>query len=311
MEGIHTGSDLVLRKHAKSFYFASRFLPQALRGPVANLYAFCRYVDDVSDFGEPDEAGARLRTLRAEIEAGKVPEVLQFESLGIRRQWILDLVDGAISDTEFKPFQNEEELDLYCYRVAGVVGLMMCPLLGVHDQKAWQNAVDLGSAMQLTNMARDVAEDADRGRVYFPLDWLEREHLAVHEVSKGQNARQLVRRMLVKAEGLYRSGEIGLRAIPWAQRAAIGVALTVYRGIGRVLAQQSYDPFKGRAYVSLPQKFILALYGLWISYNPWGQTDPKLNSHNLTWLNSVGTRHGLRMTPVESVPFVQIDKTTF
>lgn len=295
MEPIHTGTDLVLRQHAKSFYFASRFLPKASRAPVANLYAFCRYVDDVSDFGEPTEAGTRLRALRLEVENGQVPEVLEFETLGIRRQWILDLIDGAISDTEFKPFESEAELELYCYRVAGVVGLMMCPLLGVHDERAWQNAIDLGSAMQLTNMARDVAEDAERGRVYFPLDWLRREQMGVQEVMIGQYVRPLVQRMLFKAEGLYQSGAEGLRAIPGSRRAAIGVALALYRGIGGALERQQYDPFKGRAYVSWPRKILLAFYGVWLAYKPQ---------------QSSVVRHGARMTPDKYSSRTQIENTT-
>ncbi len=281
---VATGSDLVLRTHAKSFYFASKFLPSGSRGPISDLYAFCRYVDDISDHLDPSQAREKLSVLRERVEHGLEPIVLTFEHWGIQRRWLLDLIDGALGDTQFKYFSSESDLDLYCYRVAGVVGLMMCPLIGVRDPQAWQHAVDLGSAMQLTNMARDVAEDAQRGRMYFPLEWLQDLALTSEEVMSGRGADQLVKRFLSKAEGLYRSGILGLPAIPMAQRGAIGVALNLYRGIGGALERQGFDPFVGRAYVSKLRKILLAFDGLALAYLSFyrGKKN-EVNAHNLTW----------------------------
>lgn len=276
-------SDLVLKHHAKSFHFASHFLPVGLKGPVADLYSFCRYIDDVSDQEKPEIARQCLLDLRDRVAAGEVLKALEFEKLGIRRSWMLDLIDGALFDTQFRHFEHEGELDLYCYQVAGVVGLMMCPLLGVHDEKAWQHAVDLGSAMQLTNMARDVAEDAGRGRMYFPLSWLRDLEIHPHHVMHGQGVSPLVKMFLEKAEGLYRSGALGLPAIPLRQRGAIAVALTVYRGIGGALARQNYDPFAGRAYVAFIRKLGLACKGLIMAYWPSRRGKHETVAHNYAW----------------------------
>lgn len=265
----------VLRHHAKSFFWASLFLPSHSRVPIADLYAVCRYIDDLSDEYAPTTARRKLLQLKEEIEQGLFPASLVFEGQGIQRRWLLDLIDGALYDTQFKPFQTEEQLDLYCYQVAGVVGLMMCPLLGVRDPVAYQHAVDLGSAMQLTNIARDVAEDARRGRIYIPKSWLttnqkvtvkpewlrtaEGIEFTLNEVG----AAELVQRLLAKADGLYLSGLRGLGYIPWTTRLSIAVAAEVYRDIATSLRKQNFEPFRGRAYVKPWRKLYLSIKALW------------------------------------------------
>ena len=261
-----------LRHHAKTFFWAWVFLPRNRRDDIARLYAFCRRVDDIADEGGDPLELAALRTAVAE---GRAVEVAGLEAQGVRREWLLDLIDGALSDVEFGGIADERALDVYCYRVAGVVGLMMCPLLGVAEPAALQHAVDLGSAMQLTNIARDVAEDLERGRVYVPRTWGDARSPGV------------VEKLLTKAEGLYRSGNNGLRFIPVRTRLSIKLARALYRDIGYQLSRRDFDPFRGRAYVPWWRKlWLTARTLLWGS----GETDVGL-IHNRVWLE-LGTNHG-------------------
>ena len=260
-----------LRHHAKTFFWAWLLLPAGARGVVAELYAFCRAIDDLADGGAADR-GPKLDAWRARVAAGADEACARFEAAGIERRWILDLLDGAIGDVDFRQPADEAELDRYCYRVAGVVGLMMCPLLGVRDADARQHAVDLGSAMQLTNIARDIAEDERLGRRYVPAAW-DFDRARVGDVT---------RRLLTKAEGLYESGARGLRYLPWRARISIAVARVTYRAIGSALARQDYDSYRGRAYVSFGRKVWLSLTEL-ITPRRSRALDA---SHNLAWTES-------------------------
>ena len=262
-----------LRHHAKTFFWAWLLLPRSARGDVARLYAFCREVDDLADGGEVDR-GPRLDALRARVVRGLEPRVLDFEARGIERRWVLDLIDGARGDVTFSAPATEAELERYCYRVAGVVGLMMCPLLGVREPAAWQHAVDLGTAMQLTNIARDIAEDQDLGRRYVPDTW------ALTPAS----IPAVTARLLTKAEGYYESGGLGLKYLPRGARLSIAVARAVYRAIGAALARQGYDPRRGRAYVGVLRKIGLTLRELII---PRRTREPAI-AHNLAWLSRDG-----------------------
>ena len=238
----------VLRRHAKTFFWAWLLLPRGSRAVVAELYAFCREVDDLADGGGADAKPA-LDRWRARVADGLDERAKHFEAAGLRRAWVLDLMDGARGDLDFTRPADEAELERYCYRVAGVVGLMMCPLLGVHDEAAHRYAIDLGSAMQLTNIARDVAEDGRMGRVYVPSTW----------AFDPRAPKPAVRRLLAKADVLYQSGARGFGYLPWRARLSIAVAARTYRAIGGALARQDFDPGRGRAYVGMWRKVWLSL----------------------------------------------------
>ena len=272
-----------MRHHAKSFSWAAWFLPRERRARIADLYALCRTVDDLSDEAETTTGRLKLLEWRGEIARGADPLARSFEADGLDRQWLIDLIDGALSDTDFSMFPSEKELDRYCYLVAGVVGLMMCPMIGVRSSTAWQHAVDLGSAMQLTNIARDIAEDATRGRLYVPLSWLNEVQITPEDAMRGAGVALFTQRLIQKAEGLYRSGEQGLAAIPARTRGAIAVALATYRDIGVALKHQGYDSFRGRAYVSTRRKIALSVTSLINCYVRSINYEPDQLSHNLTW----------------------------
>lgn len=249
----------VIRHHSRSFALAALLLPAEARRRAEALYSWCRAADDHIDHATDRAAAERaLSQLRDEVDdvyAGR-PSSRQADALrravsacGIPREYPLELIAGFEMDVRGTRYQTAEELLLYCHRVAGVVGLMMCHALGLSDDAGLSHAAHLGIAMQLTNIARDVAADWSAGRLYLPASWLPREPQAGVPLSDTE-AGPAVRRCLELAERYYQSGEAGLAYLPPRCRPAIRTASAVYRAIGEVIAARGYRPSAGRAVVS-------------------------------------------------------------
>jgi len=265
----------VLSTRARSFRWASAFLNAAQRRRVASLYAFCRAVDDLADADwVTPEAQADLAALQAALAAEPDAEALWPERFLWFRELCLeceiafpvvqDLLVGMISDLGEVRVKSEDELIRYCYRAAGTVGLMMCSVLGVRDPRALRHAVDLGIAMQLTNISRDVLEDAQASRVYLPSDHLLAVGVGPEDLVEGRadsrSVSLVVSDVLALSERYYRSGDQGMRFLPARPRWAILVASRLYRGIGRRLRRRRQsDPLRGR--VVLPWFVKVALMG--------------------------------------------------
>jgi phytoene synthase len=256
----------VLRRHARSFSWAARLLPAAVREDATALYAWCRRCDDAVDLArDPAEARAAVARLRDELDAlyGAAPlvdPVLAGLQDVVRRRRLPrfpaeELLDGMAMDVGRVRYATFDELLVYCHRVAGTVGLLMAHLMGVRDVASLRRADDLGIAMQLTNICRDVAEDERRDRVYVPAELLGGAELPSQA---GPAARRAVAELLCRAEGYYRSGDAGLAALPAACAGAIRAARLIYADIGRVLARRRFDAFAGRAVVSPARKLWLA-----------------------------------------------------
>jgi 15-cis-phytoene synthase len=251
----------ILANNSRTFRRASLLLAPECRDEAALLYAFCRLVDDaVDEASGPQQASRQIEDIRDQLDghapAGTV--VGGFLELakarGIELSWARQLVAGVASDVGGVRVEDKAELLRYCYRVAGTVGLMMCPVLGVDDPRAWPFAVDLGIAMQLTNICRDVLEDARDGRVYLPATSLQRAGLSAEQVlDETANARALaavVDELLEEAERYYRSGRSGMGFIPPRSRLAILIASRMYRGIGvRLRFRHGSNPMHGRTVV--------------------------------------------------------------
>lgn len=247
-----------LQHHGRSFWWASRLLSPGRRLAAARLYAFCRNLDDIADEQSPEQAKCRLTELRRQLADGTSDEPLVRTFLeleereGIPRLPALHLVDALISDCETVRIRTTGELVRYCYGVAGTVGRMMCPILGVTDPHAARFAADLGIAMQLTNMARDVLEDAGLGRRYLPLEGLEPEAILAGDLDARSKAWQALLELLELAEEYYASGFAGLYFIPARTRGAIGVAGRVYRAIGDEIRSAGEDSYWQRRAVVKP-----------------------------------------------------------
>jgi phytoene synthase len=258
----------IFRRGGKSFWFASLFLPAAAAADAARLYAFCRRMDDLADVAVTERSRALLARVRAEVRAGVSadPWVLDFIALARRYALPSEAVDyliGALLEdaTRELALETETQLVQYCYGVAGTVGLMMSPLLGADARRAGEAAVHLGIAMQMTNIARDVLEDARRGRRYLPGCWLE--HKTADDLVTSIEARPVaaaaVARLLNLADEFYRSAAAGFPLIPRRARRGIEIAATVYRAIGTELRRKHCAWWEGRVSVSLPTKLWLAL----------------------------------------------------
>lgn len=264
-----------LARGSKSFALAGRLLPRAARADAAALYAWCRRVDDAIDDVPAAAQPAALASLGAELDAlerGQVPADLTLRALAevvaerhLPLAYPRELLDGMAMDVAGTRYLTVDELLLYCHRVAGVVGLMMAHVLGVSDAGAVRPAAHLGLAMQLTNICRDVDEDWRLGRLYLPADLLARAGAgelpapgtAPIPASAHPAIRRVVAELLALADGFYRSGARGTRALPARAALAILGARHIYAAIGGGLARRGHDPLRGRVVVSTGRKLLL------------------------------------------------------
>jgi phytoene synthase len=263
-----------IKTHSKSFFLSSLLLPARVREAAWALYAFCRRADDAVD-EEPGqgEALARVDALRRRLDAvytrGSAAQehpidrafALVAERHAIPRALPEALLAGMEMDARGAAYQTDADLMLYCFRVASTVGLMMTRVMGCAGDVAWLRAADLGVAMQLTNIARDVGEDARRGRVYIPASLLAEVGTTPRDVLAAREAtppiREAVRRLLARADAHYRAADLGIPLLPRGCRFAITASRLIYSRIGRAIQKNGHDSVTRRAYVSLPHKLAL------------------------------------------------------
>ncbi|MGF1531975.1 MAG: phytoene/squalene synthase family protein [Puniceicoccaceae bacterium] len=261
----------ITRHHAKSFYFASFHLPPFRRHAAYAVYAFCRYIDDCIDENPgspPDRLALNEELDRLLSGSSSLPFAPAFAatvanfsiSLGTLHQ----LIEGCCLDREPREVADFPELEHYCYYVASVVGLMMCPIFGLRTLAAIPQAVDMGIAMQLTNILRDVREDFEKGRVYLPADELRAAGLdlaaEVAAPSPSPAWRSFVLQWIERTRPYYRSGLQGLEALsPDGARQSTRTMAVVYSGILRAIESREGDNLSSRCYVSFPKKIQLAL----------------------------------------------------
>lgn len=247
-------ANAVIARSSRSFSVASSFLPYSIRTKVWALYAWCRCVDDAVDHAEsPIEAAEALHTLEEDLarcQRGESPAHPASEWIRplilagqIEPRHARELIEGMRMDLDGYSVRNNEDLERYCYHAAGTVGLMMTSLMGVTDRSAYRHAIALGVAMQMTNIARDVREDAERGRSYLPGTTCALDANS-DQISQG------VAKILALAEERYNLAIQGLHYLPWRCRIAIRVALEVYREIGREIQRNGCSVMQGRTVIS-------------------------------------------------------------
>ncbi|HEX2571029.1 MAG TPA: phytoene/squalene synthase family protein [Polyangia bacterium] len=272
-----------IAKHSKSFYLSSLLLPRRVRHAAWALYAFCRRADDAVDtVGEP------TRRVRARVTAlgRRLAEVYDRATLvpsdpidraysmvargyGIPRALPEELLAGLATDLQETRYRGWDDLYLYCFRVASTVGLMMTRIMGWSRADAFLRAADLGIAMQLTNIARDVGEDARLGRVYLPDELLDACGTSRARVLTAATApmadaalREAVRRLIERAAVHYQAAGRGIPLLPRPCRLAIAASRRIYAAIGDDLATRGYDPLVRRAGTSLSRKLALVARSL-------------------------------------------------
>lgn len=278
-----------IRKGSKSFAAAAALFGAETRADAEMLYAWCRHCDDVidgQDLGHgmaapgPEAARARLEALYAKTRAALAGEhtddvdFAAFQRVALRRRiperYALELLDGFAMDVAARRYETLEDTLDYCWHVAGVVGVMMALVMGVEpdDLPTLRRAQDLGLAFQLTNIARDVVEDAGNGRIYLPAAWLSEAGVPEAEIAAPERRPALfgvTQRLLTAAEPYYDSARAGLPALSFRSAWAIAAARGVYRQIGVEVIKRGPAAWDTRAAASGPMKAWLALQGGWIA----------------------------------------------
>ncbi len=272
-----------IQRGSSSFAAAARLFDPQVREDAYLLYAWCRYCDDEIDgqvLGRgavglhPVLAAAKLADLEDKTrralagEPASEPAFAAFQRValghGIAPRYPLDLLAGFRMDVEGRPCRTLQDTLLYTYHVAGVVGIMMAQVMGVRDTATLRRACDLGLALQLTNIARDVIEDARGGRVYLPGEWLgpwADDARAVADPANRAVVFDATRRLLAEAEPYYASARWGLKALGFRSAWAIAAARGVYRQIGLQVAQRGPAGMDGRAFVGGATKLARVIEG--------------------------------------------------
>ncbi|MBN8568017.1 MAG: squalene/phytoene synthase family protein [Ignavibacteria bacterium] len=264
------------KQYAKSFYFSSFMLPKEKRYAAYAVYAFCRYADNVVDLSEsPEETKKHLAKLTLDLERiydgsfSKGKSCAFCETINkykIPKRYFIELIEGVEMDNTIKRFNSNEDLDLYCYKVASVVGIIMCYVFGYSDDEVFEYAECLGKAMQITNILRDIKEDFEIGRVYIPQLMLQKFNYTEQDIKSNlvnQNFRKLLKYYIYEARYLYNKAYYG---IPYltndGSRGTVLLMLKVYSGILDKIELQDYDIYTSRVYVSSTEKVLIYVKGL-------------------------------------------------
>jgi len=267
--------------HSRTFSLAARFLPRGVQMPIATLYLFCRRVDSIADQRVlevgPEQALDEVHTARNRLDqtlAGRPPtdEVLWrrlaevHERYSLHREPLYELIEGAVWDLEDRPIETADDLVAYSNLVGGSVGVMMLPFLAgeEHADDLEPAARQLGIAMQITNIVRDVGEDLDElDRVYLPSRWLQEHNVSRTALANGtvpDGYPALLERAMHASEDRYRASFKGVQALPFRTRFGIRAAARMYREIMNEVRANGYDNLSRRAYVSTGRKLLLVAY---------------------------------------------------
>ena len=262
----------VTRQHAKNFYYAFLFLPKAQRDAIYTVYAFCRYCDDIADDGQVLTTQQTLmEDWRRELDncyAGKpthrITQALQqtVEHYAIAKHHFEELIRGVEMDLTIQRYATFAELEQYCYRVASVVGLACLPIFGANQPRVQSYACHLGLALQLTNIMRDVKEDAERGRIYLPLEDLrafQYSDTALLEQQYTPAFVALMRFQQQRAMAYYRKATASLLPGDRVRLVAPEIMAAIYRTTLRKIARRQYNVWRGRTSLPTAHKVLLAL----------------------------------------------------
>jgi 15-cis-phytoene synthase len=259
----------LLRTGSRTFYAASYLLPRRIREPATALYAFCRLADDVIDLGGDGVAGLNeLQDRLSRAYAGKPRDIpadrafaVTVERFDIPRALPEALLEGFAWDASGRTYDDLAGVQAYAARVAGTVGAMMALLMGARTGEDLARATDLGIAMQMTNIARDVGEDARNGRLYLPRQWMRDVGLDpdawLQDPVYSRELGSVIERLLAVAEDLYARASLGIARLPTDCRPGIFAARYLYAEIGHELARRGYDSVSQRAVVPAAKKLRL------------------------------------------------------
>ena len=261
----------IAKEHAKNFYYAFRILPSRKRDAIYAAYAFCRYCDDIADGPRPLDEKRRLleetRTLLARSLDGGETEGPVFAALsdaadvfGIPARYLQDVIAGVEMDLTRDRYSNFDELRDYCYGVASVVGLICIEVFEYTDPAAREHAVDIGLAMQLTNIMRDIKEDAQRGRIYIPLDEIVSFGYSEQELLEGsvtEAFKELMSFQAARAREYFESGKRLMPLLSPDSRACPATLVGVYGTILNRIEASGFEVFERRVGLSTAEKLLI------------------------------------------------------
>lgn len=265
------------RHSGSSFYYSFRFLPQDKRRAITALYAFCREVDDVvDDCSDPNVARTTLNWWRGEVAAiyGGSPQhpvcralVPLVQRFNLPQEHLLEIIDGMEMDLDRHSYPDFKSLQLYCYRVASVVGLLAAEIFGYSDRRTLKYAHDLGIAFQLTNIIRDVGEDARRGRIYLPQDELQQFGVSPNDILGARETENFHKLMQFQIERAQRYYQQAYDELPAADRKAQRTGLimaAIYRATLDAVIATGCHVLRERVSLGTGHK-------LWLAWKTWLQ----------------------------------------
>lgn len=268
----------ITRTFAKTFYFTSFFLPGEKRNSSYAVYAFCRYMDDLVDRGEvihhkqiseKEKILQAINTWKNDLRSVYNGDFIDnpimiawkdtLSKYDIPEKYPNELIDGVNMDLTIKRYESFEQLREYCYKVASVVGLMTISIFGYADKDAFSYAIDMGIAMQLTNILRDIKEDAGRNRIYIPADELRDFDYSEEDLMNSEfndNFKKLMKYQIERAEEYYSKADKGIKLIDKDSRLTVDLMSKNYHKILQEIKSNNYDVYSRRNYVPLYKKII-------------------------------------------------------
>jgi 15-cis-phytoene synthase len=261
LRNAYTICDRITSEHSKSFYMASGLLPEEKRSAVRALYAFCRTVDDIVDGPNTADKDSSLALWKWTVQSSSVGDndpvaaawIDTLNRYNIPRVYALQLIEGVARDLNQMRYQSFEDLTKYCYGVASTVGLMSMYIVGFKSTSALPYAIKLGVALQMTNILRDVGEDARNGRVYLPQQELIEHGLCERDILRGvvtDDWREFMRYQITRTRTLYAEAWQGIKFLEREGQMAIAAASEFYSGILDDIEAHDYDVFTRRAGLS-------------------------------------------------------------
>ncbi|MBE2255928.1 MAG: phytoene/squalene synthase family protein [Ignavibacteria bacterium] len=276
----------ITKTYAKTFYFTSGFLPENKKNAAYAIYAFCRYIDDLVDLKSvKKEADPEIKIYKAiqkwkedlqSVYDGKVIDhpimIALYDTLSkfnIPQNLPNELIDGVVMDMTINRYDDFENLKNYCYKVASVVGLMTLEIFGYEREEAIEYAIDMGIAMQLTNILRDVKEDAEKNRIYIPKTEFEKFNYSEEEFKTfrfNDNFKELMKFQIERANYFYDKAQNGIKFLDKDSRVTVGLMSMNYRRILEEIESINFNVYTSRAYVPFYKK-LLNVPRVYLQYN--------------------------------------------
>jgi phytoene synthase len=262
-----TANKSVIKKHGKTFFWSSLFLDKKIANRIYAVYQFCRELDDLVDDKEAKNHQQFKKIYRAwqadqyhtGFDAFKTMDPKYLPNAEVMSEFLI----GQLSDINYRQPISLSALLKYCYRVAGTVGLMVCDVIGIKDKKLRYHAIDLGIAMQLTNICRDILEDAQQGRSYLPKNMLEgigTQNIMSPNDYQRKRINEVRDKLLQLANEYYESGKLGIQFLPGKTQRSIRIAAKLYKGIGDKIRSKKISYDQGRIYLNIFEKLYESIF---------------------------------------------------